>query len=322
MTNDLNLPDFLEKDPETLWYSAANELSTLRDFLRFAVSQFHRAGLFFGHGNDNAWDEAVYLALFSLSLPPQQALDAFLDARLLPKERFLLLRLLRHRVVRRLPAAYLTREAWLCGRRFYVDERVIVPRSFIAAPLCERLAPWIRAPERISRILDLCTGSGCLAILAALYFPEAAVDAADISPDALEVARKNTADYALEGQVRLVESDGFSALEETAYDLILCNPPYVDAASMRALPPEYRHEPALALESGEDGLDFTRYLLEKARARLNPGGLLVVEIGRQRARLEAAFPRLPFTWIDTTDSEETVFLLTREELPVEETGRS
>ncbi|MDR2164268.1 MAG: 50S ribosomal protein L3 N(5)-glutamine methyltransferase [Zoogloeaceae bacterium] len=296
-----------------MFHAAHTELVTLRDCLRFAVSRFGEAGLHFGHGTDNAWDEAVYLALHLLRLPLDR-LEPFLDARLLAAEREALLSLYRRRIEERLPAAYLTREAWLAGCRFYVDERVIVPRSFIAELLEERFAPWIPEPEGVERALDLCTGSGCLAILAALHFPDARIDAVDISPDALAVARRNVTDYRLEKRVRLVESDGFDALGGETYDLIFSNPPYVDAASIAALPPEYAREPAIALASGADGLDFTRRILAHARAHLRPRGLLIVEIGHNRATVEATWPHLPFTWMETAAGDQYVFLLTREEI--------
>lgn len=293
--------------------NARNDLHTLRDCLRFAVTHFNEAGLFFGHGSDNAWDEAVYLALHTLHLPLDR-LEPFLDARLLPKEKSALLRIYERRVQERIPAAYLTKEAWLVEHRFYVDERVIVPRSFIAELLDEQLSPWIEDPWQVETALDLCTGSGCLAILAALNFPEARVDAIDLSPDALAVARKNVDDYQLQERVRLIESDGMNALGDERYDLIISNPPYVDAASVAALPPEYLKEPELALGSGEDGLDFTRRILAEAKARLNPGGILVVEIGHNREVLEAAYPQLPFTWLDTAAGDQYVFMLRQEEL--------
>ncbi len=293
--------------------NARNDLHTLRDCLRFAVTHFNEAGLFFGHGSDNAWDEAVYLTLHTLHLPLDR-LEPFLDARLLPKEKSALLRIYERRVQERIPAAYLTKEAWLGEHRFYVDERVIVPRSFIAELLDEQLTPWIEDPWQVETALDLCTGSGCLAILAALNFPEARVDAIDLSPDALAVARKNVDDYQLQERVRLIESDGMNALGDERYDLIISNPPYVDAASVAALPPEYLKEPELALGSGEDGLDFTRRILAEAKARLNPGGILVVEIGHNREVLEAAYPQLPFTWLDTAAGDQYVFMLRQEEL--------
>ncbi len=294
--------------------AARQELHTLRDFLRLAVSRFNAAGLFFGHGSDNAWDEAVYLALHGLHLPLDR-LEPFLDARLLDSEKRELLKIIQRRIDERIPAAYLTREAWLGAHRFYVDERVIVPRSFIAELLDEQLAPWIDDPWAVGEVLDLCTGSGCLAILAALAFPAARVDAADLSADALAVAHRNIADYGLEDRLTPIHSDAFGGLAGRRYDLIVSNPPYVDAAAVAALPPEYRHEPALALGSGEDGLDFTRRLLREARRHLKPGGLLVVEIGHNRDTLEAAFPALPFTWLDTRAGDQYVFLLREQELP-------
>jgi len=294
---------------------ARQELLTLRDLLRFSVSRFNEAELFFGHGSDNAWDEAVYLLLHSLHLPPDR-LEPFLDARLTSEERSRALLIIEKRIKDRLPAAYLTNEAWLGEHRFYVDERVIVPRSFIAELLEEQLAPWIEDPWAVADVLDLCTGSGCLAILAALAFPEAAVDAVDLSPEALAVAQRNVADYELGERVQLIHSNLFTALDpKRRYDLIISNPPYVDAAAMRALPPEYRREPEMALAAGEDGLDLVRIMLREAKARLNPVGILVVEIGHNREVLEAAYPTLPFTWLDTRAGDEYVFLLRREELP-------
>ena len=297
-----------------MFEQARQELSTLRDVLRFTVSRFNEAGLFFGHGSDNAWDEAVYLLLHTLHLPPDR-LEPFLDARLTGKERESALRIVERRIAERLPAAYLTNEAWLGEHSFYVDERVIVPRSFIAELLRDQLTPWVDDPWAVQSVLDLCTGSGCLAILAALAFPEARVDAVDISTDALAVAQRNVADYALESRVRLVRSDVFSGIEGRTYDLIVSNPPYVNAASMATLPAEYRCEPELALASGEDGLDLLRVMLAEVREHLNPGGLLVVEIGHNHDVVEASFPETPFTWLATATSDQNVFLLRREELP-------
>ena len=300
---------------EAIFLEAPSELFTLRDCLRFAVTQFHRAGLFFGHGTDNAWDEAVYLALHTLNLPLDQ-LEPYLDARLLSSERIQLLDIYQRRVADRVPAAYLTQEAWLNGQSFYVDERVIVPRSFIAELLEEQLTPWIEDPWQITRALDLCTGSGCLAILAALAFPDAEVDAIDISPDALAVAERNITDYGLDDRIRLIESDALSSLTANdCYDLIISNPPYVDAQAVAALPPEYLHEPELALGSGDDGLAFTRRLLATARQHLTDDGLLVVEIGHNRDALEAAYPDTPFVWLDTKAGGEFVFLLNAQDIP-------
>ena len=293
---------------------ARNELFTVRDLLRYAVSRFNETQLFFGHGSDNAYDEAVYLILHTLHLPLDR-LEPFLDARLTQAERSEVLQIIDRRVTTRVPAAYLTHEAWLGEHRFYVDERVIVPRSFIAELLAEQFEPWIEDPWAVTRVADICTGSGCLAILAALTFPEAQVDAVDISPDALDVARRNVADYGLEEQVRLVQSNLFAGLARQKYDLIISNPPYVNADSMATLPQEYRHEPELALAGGADGLDLVRTLLREAKDHLTPGGLLVVEIGHNRDDLEAAYPQTPFTWLDTSGGDQFVFLLRREELP-------
>ena len=293
---------------------ARTELSTLRDLLRFAVSRYNEARLFFGHGTDNAWDEAVYLLLHSLHLPLDR-LEPFLDAKLTSAERADLLHLIERRVKERLPVAYLTNEAWLGEFSFYVDERVIVPRSFIAELLREQLAPWVEDPDAVADVLDLCTGSACLAILAAHAFPAARIDAVDLSPDALAVARHNVADYDLAARIRLVEGNLFAGLKSRRYDLIIANPPYVNAAAMATLPAEYRREPELALASGDDGLDLTRAILAGARRHLRPHGLLVVEIGHNREALEAAFPETPFTWLDTTAGDQYVFLLHRDDLP-------
>lgn len=287
-------------------------LLTLRDWLRYAVSRFREAGLHFGHGTQDAFDEAAYLILHALHLPPDR-LEPFLDARLLPEERERVASLLKRRVDERLPAPYLSHEAWLHGWRFYVDERVIVPRSFLAGLVLEHFQPWLDMGP-VGNALDMCTGSGCLAVLLAHAWPEAEVDAVDLSPDALEVARRNVEDYGLGTRVGLIRSDLFASLGDRAYDLIVSNPPYVDAQAMDDLPPEYRHEPVMALASGEDGLDAVRIILEQAPRHLNPGGLLAVEIGHNRPALERAFPHLPFIWPDLEGGDDMVFLLTREQL--------
>jgi ribosomal protein L3 glutamine methyltransferase len=286
---------------------------TVADFLRHAVHRFEQAKLSFGHGTSNAYDEAAYLVLHALGLPPDE-LDAFLDRTLNAAERDAALRLIERRIAERMPAAYLTHEAWLLGHRFYVDKRVIVPRSFIAELLPEGIDPWLIDPDRVRRILDLCTGSGCLAILAALAYPEADVDATDISRDALGVARRNIADYQLEKRVHPIESDLFATIPDRRYELILSNPPYVNAAAMGALPHEYRKEPELALAAGGDGLDIVRRILGNARQHLAPQGVLVVEIGHNRDALEAAFPMFEFTWLEVTAGDGFVFLLTKEQL--------
>ena len=292
---------------------ATHDLHTVRDYVRFAVSRFHQAGLFFGHGSSDAYDEAVYLILHTLHLPLDR-LEPFLDARLTASERAEVLNIIQRRVQERIPAAYLTREAFLGDYSFYVDERVIVPRSFIAELLRTQLSPWIAEPEAIGNVLDMCTGSGCLAILAAHEFPHALVDAVDLSADALEVAAHNVTDYELQGRVHLIQSDLFAKLGNKTYDLIISNPPYVDAPSVAALPQEYLHEPELALGSGDDGLDATRIILENAAQYLTPNGILIVEIGHNRDLLEAEYPKLPFTWLDVTAGDQFVFMLHRNDL--------
>lgn len=286
----------------------------MRDLLRFAVSRFNQAGLFFGHGSNSAYDEAAYLILHALHLPLDQ-LEPFLDARLTHDEIDQTLDILERRIIERKPAAYLTREAWLGDYSFYVDERVIVPRSFLAELLQNRLEPWVEDPDNIQNALDMCTGSGCLAILMAHVFEQAEIDAVDISGDALAVAQKNVADYHLEGRVHLVQSDLFTALTGRRYDLIISNPPYVTAESMAELPVEYRHEPVNALASGADGLDATRRILEHASRYLTERGVLVVEIGHNRDALMSAYPQTPFTWLETGAGDEYVFLLGRDQLP-------
>ena len=293
-----------------------DELLTLRDWLRWAVSRFNAAKLFFGHGTDNAWDEAIWLLLATLQLP-RDRLEPFLDARLTKAERLTVFNVLEQRIVRRLPTAYLVQEAWLGDFRFYVDERVIVPRSYFAELLEEGFSPWVEEPASVGSVLDLCTGSGCLAILMAHTFPHAQVDAIDISPDALAVARRNIADYGLEGSVHAIESDLFAAVPGKRYDLILSNPPYVTAAAMAALPAEYRHEPVLALAAGDDGLDVVRRILREAADHLTPEGFIAIEVGHNRDQVEAEFPHLPVVWLDTASSVDKIFLVSGEALRAE-----
>ncbi|OSI35688.1 50S ribosomal protein L3 N(5)-glutamine methyltransferase [Neisseria dumasiana] len=295
-----------------MFTQAAEQLSTVRDILRFAVSRFNEADLHFGHGSDNAHDEAAYLILHTLSLPLDM-LEPYLDAKLLDSEKEEVLGLIEKRVTERVPVAYLTNQAWQGDFDFYVDERVIVPRSFIYELLGEPLAPWIEHEELVHRALDLCTGSGCLAVQMAYHYPAAEIDAVDLSLDALEVAAINVEDYGLEERINLIHTDLFEGLEGT-YDLIVSNPPYVDAESVEALPQEYLHEPELALGSGSDGLDATREIILHAAKFLNPKGVLLVEIGHNRDVLEAAYPELPFTWLETSGGDGFVFLLTREQL--------
>ena len=291
---------------------AVQQLHTVRDFVRFAVSRFNEAELFFGHGSDNARDEAVYLVLHTLNLPLDD-IDSYWDARLLDSEKSDIAAVLARRVNERIPAAYLTHRAYQGGFEFYVDERVIVPRSFIAEVLGEPLRPWIEYDELVHSALDLCTGSSALAIQMAHHYPDAAVDAVDISLDALEVAAINVEHYGLEERINLIHTDMFEGLDGT-YDLIVSNPPYVDAESVAALPDEYLHEPEIALGSGEDGLDAVREILARAPDLLNPHGVLVVEIGHNRDVLEQAFPQLPFVWLPTSGGDGFVFLLTKEQL--------
>jgi len=290
-----------------------HELETVRDWLRWSVTRFTEAKLAFGHGTTNAWDEAAYLLLHALSLPHDR-LDAFLEARLTQHERAKLGELLARRIDARVPAAYLTREAWLGEFRFYVDERVIIPRSFIAELLPDGLAPWIPDPSAIRSALDLCTGSGCLAILLAHAYPEADVDAVDLSSDALAVAQRNVADYGLAGRINLTRSNLYANLVDKSYDLVISNPPYVTDRAMDMLPAEYRHEPAMALAGGDDGLDALRGIVKDAPRFLDPGGLLVVEVGHGRAAVENAFPRMPFVWLATEGHEDAVFAITREDI--------
>ena len=291
-----------------------DELVTVRDWLRWAVSRFNESELFYGHGTDNAWDEAVWLVLATLHLP-RERLEPWLDAHLTRSERLTLLNNLQQRVVHRLPTAYLVQEAWLGPYRFYVDQRVIVPRSYFGELLEDGFAPWIENPDSVASALDLCTGSGCLAILMAHAFPNATVDAIDISPDALVVACRNIADYGLNDRVRAIESDLFEAVPGKRYDLIICNPPYVTAEAMAALPAEYRHEPALALAAGADGLDVVRRILAEAHRHLNPGGVIAIEVGHNQDLVTEAFPELNAVWLDTEHAEGKIFLVTREDLP-------
>lgn len=297
---------------------SVKEAATVRGLLEFGIALFEKSGISYGHGTTNALDEAAWLILRSLGLAPHD-LDSHLDTPLTEAQCAAAKALLERRVATRKPAAYLLHEAWLGPHRFYVDERVIVPRSFIAELLLEDRgqAPFSehRKSGPVADILDLCTGSGCLAILAALRFPRANVDAADLSEEALEVAKRNVADYGLQDRVRLLVSDLYSALAGRRYDLIVSNPPYVKAASMRTLPPEYRKEPALALASGADGLDHTRAILAGAREHLNADGLLVVEIGHNRRALHRAYPEVPFEWPRTSAGRGFVFSLARDRLP-------
>jgi ribosomal protein L3 glutamine methyltransferase len=293
---------------------AQANLRTLRDVLRFAVTRFNDAEVYFGHGQVDAFEEASFLVMRSLRLPLER-LDVFLDAYLTHGEINTLLQQIDQRVKKRVPVAYILKEAWLQGLRFYVDERVIIPRSFIGELLKDELAPWIEQPDAALDILDLCTGSGCLAILAAEIFPNAKVEAADISKDALAVAKKNVVDYGLESRVKLTESDLLAGVGSRRYDVILCNPPYVPDASMQKLPKEYTHEPELALAGGADGMKVIKRLLREARGHLKRGGMLFVEVGGERATVEKQFKDVPMTWLTTSAGDDMVFMCRQEELP-------
>ena len=286
---------------------------TLRDLLRHAVTRFMTEGLFFGHGSSNAYDEAAYLILHTLKLPLDK-LDPFLDARLLPEEIADVLAIIDRRTSERLPAAYLTNEAWLTDYRFYVDQRVIVPRSYIAELIPEHFQPWIGDAWNVHHVLELCTGSGCLAIMLADAFPNAEVDAVDLSTDALAVAKRNVEDYQLEKRVHLIQSDLYEKVPAKKYDLIVSNPPYVNSTAMASLPAEYRHEPHMALAGGKDGMDLVRRIVKEAKHRLTAKGMLIVEIGNEFAHAETAFHDLGLTWLSTSAGDASVFLLTADQL--------
>ena len=286
---------------------------TLRDLLRHAVTRFMTEGLYFGHGSSSAYDEAAYLILHTLKLPLDK-LDPFLDARLLPQEIAAVLAIIDRRTSERLPAAYLTNEAWLTDYRFYVDQRVIVPRSYIAELIPEHFQPWIADAWNVHNVLELCTGSGCLAIMLADAFPNAQVDAVDLSTDALEVAKRNVEDYQLEKRVHLIHSDLYEKVPAKKYDLIISNPPYVNSTAMASLPAEYRHEPNMALAGGKDGMDLVRRIVKEAKHRLTAKGMLIVEIGNEFAHAETAFHDLGLTWLSTSAGDASVFLLTADQL--------
>ena len=291
---------------------AVDELSTVNDMMRWAVSHFNGAGLFYGHGTDNAWDEAVQLILPTLNLTPMLS-EEIRAARLTRSERQQVAELVARRVDERIPAPYLTNKAWFCGIEFYVDERVIVPRSPIGELIGNHFAPWLAYEP--ARIMDLCTGSGCIAIALAREFPEAEVDAIDLSPEALEVTQINIDMYGLEQQVIPIASDLFTALPAgDRYDLIVSNPPYVDAEDLYDMPEEFSHEPELALAAGHDGLDLAKRILANAGEFLNEHGLLVVEVGNSCVQLQAQYPQIPFNWVEFAHGGLGVFVMTKAEL--------
>jgi len=287
-----------------------SRLRTLRDYIRWAVSRFHEHDLFFGHGADNAWDEARLLVLGAVHLPWEVA-DSYLDCMLEDDERVRLQHLLKRRIEERVPAAYLLGEAWFCGMSFIVDERVLVPRSPIGELIEKRFEPWLASEP--ARILDLCTGSGCIGIVAADVFPDAEVVLADLSFQALEVANQNIERHGLDGRVYTVQGDGFGGLPGQRFDLILSNPPYVDAEDFDDMPAEYHHEPELGLACGSDGLDLVRRMLAEAADHLTEKGLLIVEVGNSQVHVEALYPEVDFAWLEFERGGHGVFMLTAEQ---------
>ncbi len=293
-----------------------DELHTLGDFIRWGASQFNKIQLFFGHGTDNAVDEAIVLVSYALHLPPEIP-DILWHSRLTRSEKEKVLELFNRRMSERIPAAYITHEAWFAEIRFYVDQRVLIPRSPIAELIEQRFEPFepLVKVNQIRRMLDLCTGSGCIAIASSmLAFPNAIVDAVDVSHDALEVAQANIKHYRLEQRVHALHSDLFSALAGKQYDLMVCNPPYVDAQELQAMPAEYHHEPKIGLEAGTDGLFFVKQILREATQYLTRDGVLIVEVGASQTKLIEEYPNMPFFWIDFERGGTGVFLLTADQL--------
>lgn len=296
----------------TSTHRAAN-LSTIRDFTRWAMTEMEKNDISLGHGTADYWEEATALVMRKLGLPFDR-LQAFWDAKLTPEEMSDVAQAIELRVKEKIPLAYLIHEGWLSEHCFYVDERVLIPRSFIAELLEENLSPWIDDPENVHSVLDMCTGSGCLAILAAETFPNAEVTGADISADALEVAAINRSRFDLEGELELVQTDLFENLKGRRFDLIISNPPYVTEEAMQDLPAEYRHEPALALGAGDDGMDIMRRMMPELANHLTENGLAVIEIGDGREAFEAIWPDLPVTWLTTSGGDELVFAVRAEDL--------
>jgi len=291
--------------------SPIDDLHTVRDYLRYASSQFAASTVFMGHGTDNVWDEAVHLVMRSLHLPLENN-TLFLDARLTREERQLILERIRRRIDERVPLAYLLGEAWFMGMPFHVDERVLVPRSPIGELIENGFQPWL-GEKPVERILDLCTGSGCIGIGAASVFEDAFVDLSDISPDALLVAESNIELHELSDRVRTIQSDVFANISGR-YDMIISNPPYVDAEDLADMPQEFHHEPVLGLAAGNDGLDIAHRIIAGAADYLTPGGLLVVEVGNSWVALDEAYPDLPFTWLEFSNGGDGVFAITEQDL--------
>lgn len=289
-----------------------SDLKTIGDVVRWATSRFNEAGLYFGHGTESAYDEAMSLVLRALHLP-YEINSSTLNARLTATEKDHLFQLIQRRINERVPVPYLIHEAYFAGLPFYVDERVLIPRSPIAELIENDFAPWCNA-ENFHHILDLCTGSGCIAVACAKTFPDAKVDATDISKEALEVAKMNVQRHEVSQQIHLIQSDLFSNIPARKYDLIVSNPPYVDAEDMASLPREYHHEPALGLAAGSDGLDLVKNILQNAGKYLNKNGVLIVEVGNSEYALAEQFPDLPFTWIEFQRGGGGVFMLTAKQL--------
>jgi ribosomal protein L3 glutamine methyltransferase len=286
-------------------------LTTPRDLILWGASRFDDEGLFFGHGTENAIDEAAALVLHALKLPQDVSTEA-LDREIPPRERAETVALLQRRIDERLPAAYLTGVTYFAGLSFYIDQHVLIPRSPMAELIEREFSPF--TPKRVGRILDLCCGGGCIAIACAHYFPEARVDAVDISPEALAVTDINIERHSMQGRVESIQSDLFNSLNGRRYDIIVTNPPYVSEGEMAQLPPEYQHEPGLGLAAGEDGLDIVRPILRQAANHLNPGGIIVVEVGHSAEAVERCWPQVPFTWLEFARGGEGVFLLTADQL--------
>lgn len=297
----------------TSYNDALPHLLTIRDMIRWGASRMNEAELHFGHGTDNAIDEAAALILHALHLPPDLHTDYF-ESRLTPPEKQVAMELIRRRIIERKPAAYLSQRAWFMGLPFYVDERVLIPRSPLAELIERQFAPWLSDNRKVTAILDFGTGSGCIGIACAYAFPDAHIDLVDISADALEVARRNVADHGLEDQIELIQSDLFAALKNRRYDIIISNPPYVDLKELEALPEEYRHEPQLGLAAGAAGLDVVEKILSQAATYLQRHGLLVVEVGNAQYALCEAFPDAPFTWLEFERGGQGVFLLNASQL--------
>lgn len=293
---------------------AMNQLTTIRDFSRFAASEFSRQEIYFGHGTENAWDESLYLILHHLHLS-YDILDYCLDANLVDHEKKQLIELINKRIDQRIPVAYLINTAYFAGLKFYVDQRVLIPRSPLAELIEAKFSPWIEE-ENVSQILDLCTGSGCMAIAAAHFFPQATIDAVDISQDALDVAAINVQKYQLADQINLIQSDLFFALEEKRYDIIMSNPPYVDEIDMKTLPKEFLYEPQLGLAAGVDGLEIVDKILKRAKNHLTEEGILLVEVGNSQQALVERYPHAPFVWLEFARGGTGVFLLKAQDLSV------